>query len=525
MDRNRVRYLYTVVFITGMTSLAIELSASRLLGNVFGTSNLVWASIIGLILIYLTAGYYIGGNIADKYPDAKLLYIIITWSALFTAVVPVISSPILRIAADAFDQLSLGVLFGSFVAVLILLIIPVTLIGTVSPFAIRLLADETSLTGRLAGRVYAISTLGSFIGTFLPVLILIPTFGTARTFFTLASVLMVAGLIGIFQMGGWRELLKWGWMAILLVVMYLIGSRGPIKNSTGQIYETESAYNYIQVLEIDGYRYLRLNEGQGVHSVWHPQELFYQGPWEQFLVAPFFNQPDESGIYTLEKVNSMAIVGLAAGTLARQATEVFGPILIDGFEIDPEIIRIGKEYFGMNQPNLKAIAQDGRLGLERSDKRYSIIAIDAYRPPYIPWHMTTLEFFQVVEDHLKEDGVLVINVGRAPNDRRLVNDLTTTIRSIFPSVYIMDIPDTFNSIVYATLLPTDITNLYQNLVSMLGRDDIHPLLLEAIKRTIVFQQEIPEHTTVYTDDRAPVEWVTNSLVINFLFSENMEMIK
>jgi spermidine synthase len=136
----------------------------------------------------------------------------------------------------------------------------------------------------------------------------------------------------------------------------------------------------------------------------------------QFLAAPFFNQPP----YDPDQVKNMAIVGLAGGTIARQATAVFGPIPIDGFEIDPEIIEVGREYFDMNEPNLNAIAQDGRWGLERSGQQYSLIGIDAYRPPYIPWHLTTQEFFQTVREHLTGDGVAVINVGRAPDDRRLV---------------------------------------------------------------------------------------------------------
>jgi spermidine synthase len=292
----------------------------------------------------------------------------------------------------------------------------------------------------------------------------------------------------------------------------------PIKATAGQIYETESEYNYIQVLEQDGYRALRLNEGQGQHSMWHPTELDYHGPWEQFLAAPFFNPAP----YGLERVESMAIVGLAAGTSARQATEVFGPIPIDGFEIDSEIIRLGRQYFDMNQPNLNAIAQDGRWGLERSSRRYSIIGIDAYRPPYIPWHLTTREFFQLVYDRLSEDGVMVINVGRSPTDRRLVDDLVGTIRSVFPSVYVMDVPGSFNSIIYATRQPTQIDNLYSNLASLYGQPDVHPLLVRSLERVVVNLQPTPESQTVYTDDWSPIEWITNRMVLSYVLFGDLE---
>jgi hypothetical protein len=176
----------------------------------------------------------------------------------------------------------------------------------------------------------------------------------------------------------------------------------------------------------------------------------------------------------------------------------------------------------MNEPNLNAIAQDGRWGLEHSDRRYSIIGVDAYRPPYIPWHLTTQEFFQVVRDHLTEDGAVVINVGRAPDDRRLIDGLVGTMRTVFPSIYVMDVPDTFNSIVYATVQPTKMENLYNNLLYLLSRKDVNPLLLDAVQRVVVYQQPTPDSKVVFTDDLAPIEWITNNMVLRFVLFGNME---
>jgi predicted membrane-bound spermidine synthase len=514
-------YLYFAVFASGMTTLAVELSASRLLGSVFGTSNLVWASIIGLILIYLTAGYFIGGRWADRSPFARTMYAILAWGAFTAGLVPVLSRPLLPLAADAFDQLQVGVLFGSFTAVLVLFVVPVTLLGMISPFAIRLAIRTPEEAGRISGRVYAISTLGSFIGTFLPVLLFIPLVGTTFTFLIFSGFLLLVALAGLWISNGWRSAVSLVWMPLALVGLAILAAGRPIKSTPGQIYETESSYNYIQVLEIDGYRYLRLNEGQGIHSAWHPTQLGFSGPWEQFLAAPFFN-PEP---YDPENVKNMAIVGLAAGTVARQATQVFGPIPIDGYEIDPAIIEVGRRYFDMNEPNLNAIAQDGRWGLENSGRRYDLIALDAYRPPYIPWHLTTQEFFQIVYDHLTEDGVLAINVGRAPEDRQLIDGLVGTIQTVFPSVYVMDIPDTFNSMIYATVNPTSIENLYQNFLYLYARGDVHPLLLDAIQRVVVFQQPAPHSEMVFTDDRAPVEWITNNMILRFVLFGEMESLQ
>jgi len=515
------RYLYFAVFVSGMTTLALEFSASRLLGSVFGTSNLVWASIIGLILIYLTAGYFIGGRWADRSPHLKTMYIVMAWGAFLSGLVPLVARPVLSMAANAFDQLQIGILLGSFTAVLILFSLPVTLLGTISPFAIRLAIHDPQEAGRVSGRVYATSTLGSFIGTFLPVLVMIPLIGTTWTFLAFSGFLLLVTLAGLWLSAGWRSALLFLWMPIVLLILAFLYAGRSIKSTAGQIFETESAYNYIQVLQQDGYRMLRLNEGQGVHSIWHPTQLDFHGPWEQFLAAPFFN-PAPHGI---EQVKSMAIVGLAAGTAARQATQVFGPIPIDGYEIDPEIIAVGRKYFDMNEPNLNAIAQDGRTGLQRSNKRYSVIAIDAYRPPYIPWHLTTQEFFQIVHDHLTKDGVMVINAGRSPTDRRLVDDLVSTIHTVFPSVYVIDVPDTFNSIIYATVQPTDIKYLYENLLHLYTLKDVHPLLTTALERVVVNLQPTPNNHVVFTDDWAPIEWITNNMVLNYVFFGDMNSLE
>ncbi|MCZ7551040.1 MAG: fused MFS/spermidine synthase [Anaerolineales bacterium] len=506
------RYLYLTVFFAGMSTLALEFSASRLLGSVFGTSNLVWASIIGLILIYLTVGYFAGGAWADRDPRPATMYHILAWGAFLAGLAPLVARPVLRFAAGAFDQLQIGVLFGSFTAVLILFSIPVTLLGMISPFAIRLAIRDPNEAGRVSGRIYAISTLGSFIGTFLPVLVFIPLVGTTWTFIIFSELLLLVALIGAWMHLGWGAALRLAWMFILLLVLGGLLTQRPIKDTPGQIYEGESAYNYIEVLEQDGFRLLRLNEGQGVHSMWHPTELDYHGPWEQFLAAPFFNPAP----FDPSRMKSMAIIGLAAGTVARQTSEVYGLIPIDGFEIDPQIIEVGREYFGMEMPNLNAIAQDGRVGLEHSKRQYTVIGVDAYRPPYIPWHLTTVEFFELVRAHLSDDGVLAVNVGRSPDDRRLIDGLAGTIQQVFPSVYVMDVPDSFNSMIYATVRPTRIEDFYQNLLDLYSRQDVHPLLLRALERVVANLQPTPQSQVIYTDDRAPIEWITNSMVLNYV---------
>jgi predicted membrane-bound spermidine synthase len=239
------------------------------------------------------------------------------------------------------------------------------------------------------------------------------------------------------------------------------------------------------------------------------------------LSAPFFNQPP----YTPRDIQNIAIVGLAAGTSARQASEVLGPIPIDGFEIDGKIIEVGRNMFDMNQKNLNALPQDGRWGLEQSQKRYDLIILDAYRPPYIPWHLTTLEFFQLVSERLTDQGAVGINVGRAPGDRRLIDGIVTTLQQVFPSVYVMDVPDTFNSIIFATQQPTSAENLYVNLFELSQLGDVHSLLIESLQVSALNLQPLPAPGTVFTDDLAPIEWITNNMVLRFMLYGDMEVLQ
>ncbi len=515
------KYILFTVFISGMTTLGAELAAGRLIGNVFGTSNLVWASIIGLILIYLTFGYFLGGKWADKDPSPLAMYRILAWAAFTIGLVPYVAVPVLRYAATAFEVLSVGIMAGSFLVVLILFIVPITLLGTISPYAIRLSVDDAEKAGEISGRIYAVSTLGSFIGTFIPTIVLVPTIGTRLTFAVMGMLLLIVALIGLARFASTRDMLKFIWMPIVLAAIAVIFSNSALKANNGQVYETESAYNYIQVVKQDDFVLLKLNDGQGVHSIYHPDYLYYNGPWEQFSVGPYFYENRSP-----DSIKHMAIVGLAAGTAARQATLIYGEDLqIDGFEIDPKIVQVGRDYFEMNQPNLNVIIGDGRLGLDQSQTKYDIIAIDAYRPPYIPAHMTTLEFFEICAAHLADDGVLTLNVGSTPGDRRLIDGLATTMAQVFPSIHIMDIPNTLNTMIFATKQPTTSEAFLNNLMRFAGDQSLHPLLVTTMSSTYANLKPGYETTTVFTDDLAPIEWIVNDMVVRFVLKGGLEILQ
>jgi spermidine synthase len=179
----------------------------------------------------------------------------------------------------------------------------------------------------------------------------------------------------------------------------------------------------------------------------------------------------------------------------------------------------------LNLPNLTVHIGDGRLNLERSPNKYDIIAVDAYRPPYIPPHMTTQEFFTIIASHLTDSGVLTINVGSVPGDRRLIDGLATTIATIFPSVHIMDIPGTLNTMIFATMQPTTRENFAANLVALAADPNVNPLLITAMSSTFANMKDGYQTTTVFTDDLAPIEWIVNDMVVSFVLKGGLQFLQ
>ena len=365
-------------------------------------------------------------------------------------------------------------------------------------------------------------TLGSFIGTFLPVLLTIPSIGTRNTFLAFSLVLLVVALVGLARSGGRKLLLQHLWMPLDPDRTGVRQCRGsPSRPAPIRCSRPSRRTTTYRSSRPATSRYLRLNDGEGVHSVYSPDTLDYGGPWEQFLVGPYFYANAEPS-----QVTRMAIVGLAAGTAARQATAVYGPIPIDGFELDPKIVEVGRKYFGENLDNLTIHIGDGRWNLEQSPFRYDIIAVDAYRPPYIPPHMTTQEFYEICAAHLTDHGVLTINVGSVPGDRRLINGLATTMATVFPSVHVMDIPGTLNTMIYATMQPTSSANFAANLSRFASRNDIHPLLRSTME--VTFASLLPGYRDARRYSRMilrPIERIVDDMVVQFALGGELEGLK
>ena len=484
--------LGALVFGAGIGALATEITASRLLAPYFGSSTIVWANLIGIVLAALALGYWLGGRTADRRPWPSLLGFIVLAASVCVAAIPFVAKPFLDLTVEGLDSASAGAVIGSFLAVLLLCAPPVVLLGMVSPFAIRLAVSSIETAGTVAGRLYALSTAGSLLGTFLPALVLIPAVGTQRTFLAIAALLAASSC---FLLGA-RFLV----VAVALAALVAVPP-GAVKAEAGLLHEETSYYQYIQVVEkSDGRRLLSLNEGVAVHSVWRPDSVLTGGVWDAFLaVPPLLDRP-------LERV---AILGNAAGTTARALGVYYPEASIDGVELDPAVSRVGRRYFAMDEnPRLTVHDVDARPFLRSTDVEYDLIVVDAYHQPYVPFYLATREFFRLVREHLAPGGIVALNVAAVPDDKRLVRAVGTTLSAELPQV--LEWPALrFNTIVLGLTEPLVAREVQHRLER--GPADLAPL------RELLARDARPVEATgrAWTDDRAPVEWVTDRMIVAY----------
>ena len=327
--------------------MATEMCASRLLAPYYGSSTVVWANIIGLILASLSLGYWLGGKWVDRRPSATLLATIVLVASALVAAVPFVARPFLDLSVRGLDTLSTGAVVGSFAASLLLFAPPVILLGMVTPFAVRLATTDVSDAGRVAGRIFALSTAGSILGTFFAALVAIPLIGTQRTLLCSALVMALAAL----PLLGRRRLVP-GLVVAAVIAGLLALPPGVVKASPGLVHEEESQYQFIQVVQQGPERLLYLNEGLAVHSIWRADTVLTGGEWDMFLTAPPLLG---------RQARRVAILGNAGGTTARAYGVYYPQARIDGVEIDPAVSAVGRRWFGLDDnPRLTVFDADAR---------------------------------------------------------------------------------------------------------------------------------------------------------------------
>ena len=483
-----------LVFVVGASSLGVEIAAARLLAPYFGASTIVWANTIGVVLVALSIGYWFGGRFADRHPHLRGLCLLVLAAAVLIAAVPFAARPFLGFSVDAFDAVSVGGFAGSLFGVLVLVAAPVTLLGAAAPWAVRLAVGEVGSSGEVVGRLYAISTAGSLLGTMVSALLLIPLVGTQRTFLVFAIALALVAAAGM----GLRAVVV---PAVLLAVLAL--PVGTIKGAAdGRVlFEAETTHQYARVVERDdGSRVLELNEGQAVHSLYRPGSYLTGDYWDGQLVLP--------AAANARPPRRIAILGNAAGTVARSFGHFFPATAVDAVEIDAELTELGRRFFDLRNPRMRVFAEDARPWLQRSDGGYDAIMVDAYRQPYIPFYLATREFFELARDRLAPGGLVIVNVGHPEGGRELERVLGRTMAAAFPRVLRYPIEPTNTLLVggegafSAARLRADVGALPP------------PLRPEARRAAVALEPRLPGGE-VYTDDRAPVEWLVDSSLLEY----------
>ncbi|WP_321167672.1 fused MFS/spermidine synthase [Baekduia soli] len=414
-------------------------------------------------------------------------------AAALMAAVPFVAGPFLRVSVDALDSVEAGAFVGSLLAVLVLIAAPVLVLGCVAPYAVRLSVVAVDEAGRIAGRLYAISTMGSLAGVFLSALVLIPLTGTRRTFLAFALALALVAMLGLR-----RRAAALG-PVLVGALMALPGGTVKEAGASAVVWERETEYQYARVVQLPGgERRLELNEGQAVHSIYRPQTYLTGNYWDEPLVLPFAARAVAP--------RSIAVLGSAAGTVARAYGHFLPSTTIDAVEIDPRLTEVGRRLFDLHAPRLRTHAADARPWLRATDRRFDVIYVDAYRQPYIPFYLATREFFALARDRLNPGGQVIVNAGHPEGSADLERVLSATMRSVFGHV-VRDPAQAVNTQIVAADVPLRAASLRAAAPGLAPA--LRPLARAAARRL----QPALTGGRVYTDDVAPVEWLIDASIV------------
>ena len=483
-----------IAFAAGYLIMSLELLGFRLLAPYFGNSIYVWGSLIGLILAALAGGYYLGGWLADnKKADLGLLAKLFSAAVLFLLADLFFYLPVLKELAGG------SVIWGALAATLAIFFAPMVILAAISPVVIKILSAREKI-GQAAGLVYAWGTAGSILGTFLTSFVFIPYFGSRLTFWSCFFLALIVLAVLLLVSGNERKRIFW---AVLFFLISLAAWHSPIlpKNV---ILETESVYNRIRLIDKEGKLLLTLNSQRDslVHSGYSSpssnNSWLYLGGL--FGVGPL-----------IKPVNSLLVLGMAAGSTILQH-QVFSPqIKIEAVEIDPRIIEIAKGKFGLKESeSLKIFQDDARPFLARSKKQYDMIEIDLFQgSPFIPFYVLTREFFQSVFSHLNSQGLMMMNI-YAPGQQEILAPILATMNSVFPAVYTIPIDNNF--MVLATRSETNLKEIKNQIKN--AKLEARPDLRLVIDYALDFIQEYQpnQKSPVFTDDWAPVETITYQML-------------
>ncbi|MDT8419299.1 MAG: fused MFS/spermidine synthase [Desulfuromonadales bacterium] len=470
---------YFICFLTGMVILILEVLGFRLFAPYFGSSVYVSGSQIGVILAALSLGYFIGGQWADKKPDEKLIYYAIVLSAIYLAVIRVLQEPILH----NFQSYSIyGALFSS----LIFFGLPMVLLSTVSPFFVKLLSMKENV-GKTAGNIFSVSTVGSIVGSFLVTFFLIPEIGSSSTFTLSIAILLILGVLGLTLITK-RHIALGTLLALLLIPPIQVQEKN-------LIFKGESVYNTVRLYKDKRIIWMTLNQSQYRQSFGSTNETEYLTYRTLFSMAPY-----------ITKVNKALILGMSAGASVLDLEKHFD-FHIDAVEIDPLVVDLAKEHFGIKEKdNLKIHVTDARNYLKQSGQ-YDFIEIDLFHGgPEVPFHTVTEEFFTTVRQRLTAEGIVMMNlVGNLSNLDFVTRPILNTVSKEFPSVYYYQ--DDSNIVMLATNNNSEL----EDIRASLSKAKHYPIMAKKYAENLQRFQHNPEGL-IFTDDHAPIEKLNKKLL-------------
>ncbi len=503
-------YLYMTEFFAGMSVMAVELGASRLLAPYFSSSQIVWTIIIGTIMIAMALGNIWGGKSADKNPNPDKLYRRLILSAIWIAAIPVVGKYIiLGISGLLVLTVSSNFLvLAAFITCMVVFVYPLFLLGTVTPSLVKYTVDSLDDSGKTVGTLGAFNTIGSILGTFLPTFVTIPAVGTSITFLIFSGILLLLGIVYFVSKRSGKAVCAVS--VILFLLCGIFGNSGSFAFwERGLTYEGESIYNYLQVKETDNSVILSTNVLFGVQSIMMKDDSLTGMYYDYAMAAPLM-----AGIGDKTDADIL-VLGMGTGTYAKQCMNYFDRVKVEGVEIDGKITELAGKYFELPD-TVDVVTYDGRAYLQAINRKYDVIMVDAYQDITIPFQMSSTEFFTLVRDHLKDDGVMVVNMNMKSDGSGSINEyLSDTIAGVFDSVYTVDVKGSTNRELFASANPEMLS------VMEFETEKLADAGLREMMRTVGNSLAAYEGGgCVLTDDKAPVE-VLGMRVIDELIQDEI----